>query len=498
MNFWESSTFCESSNSDKSTTSPNSTLRFKATHFNEPLSLKYSNPLGQTLKRPGEVDVIVVGGSLSGLVLAHLLGMEGSTVAVIDPENPSDLGNAAPREMMPLTSDSAVQATAPTHFSSERSSSAHYSRMHSLNAKPCGEGMSAIGMSLLRTLVPTEELFIDKWSYPLFGYRFYDDKRELRNRVPLVFGVQRAMCKRALARVVFSYSNSISIQGMVIKATTDPQGCAVQYSQSVSPSNASAQVIRSKVLVVADGAYSRTLRQFSSTRIKSGAPRFGVRFHVHSGSSDDLVTVCADLANDVRINVLLTPIDNNIINVSLLMPQVTKGKDVALSAAKRVLIRIYSKLPEFLSPPQGRVITSSRSHYYEPRLFAVGDAWEQLDPRGGMGMTHAIISARHAAQVILEFLSGSNSISQSLRQYRDMMEREGAYLRGITQLSSLGLSSWGDSLIGGHIRSSRLSSEILSYLKTSTRGKPLAVLKHGLSFLGRHVESKLSESSLVF
>jgi flavin-dependent dehydrogenase len=70
----------------------------------------------------------------------------------------------------------------------------------------------------------------------------------------------------------------------------------------------------------------------------------------------------------------------------------------------------------------------------------VGDACETLDPCGGFGMTHALISGRIAAECVCRALS-AQARGDELSRYAEEREREVRDIRGFTRLTSYMMGS---------------------------------------------------------
>jgi flavin-dependent dehydrogenase len=117
----------------------------------------------------------------------------------------------------------------------------------------------------------------------------------------------------------------------------------------------------------------------------------------------------------------------------------------------------------------GRVYRSA----YHRSIFIVGDAFRQLDPIGGMGMTQALITGRVAAKTITEMESASPVRAASIAaKHPERMQRAVRRLIGYTSLTywslstSLGRRTIGTQKVGGLAREVLLSMHRPSALTT--------------------------------
>ena len=148
---------------------------------------------------------------------------------------------------------------------------------------------------------------------------------------------------------------------------------------------------------------------------------------------------------DVRIlvqngyEIYLTPVGNGLMNLAVVS---SKRDFSALYSAEgqqfvRKLIRdrwnILLKSVE-RAVPTGPVYSKRRAAV-ENDIFFLGDACEQFDPIGGMGMTHAVQSARIAAECFEQLLLGRCSKSVAAAEYERRRAVAARPLRGFTRLT---------------------------------------------------------------
>jgi flavin-dependent dehydrogenase len=137
------------------------------------------------------------------------------------------------------------------------------------------------------------------------------------------------------------------------------------------------------------------------------------------------------------LEVYCTPVGLNRVNLNVL----TTGEGMAGIGRKRGILELFNRtLDEYgvsgcqYSEILGAIPSGNRLR--APcigSLIAVGDAFESLDPVGGMGMTHAIISGRLAAYGIASSFRDVSLLSRNCAQIR----RKLAPLRQTTMAAAL-------------------------------------------------------------
>ena len=99
--------------------------------------------------------------------------------------------------------------------------------------------------------------------------------------------------------------------------------------------------------------------------------------------------------------------------------------------------------PRLAAGPFGsRLAISHRNN-----IITLGDACENLDPIGGLGMTHALLSAQLAAQALIEILSCHADPEAALRCYQAARLKKARRLRLATQLAHLAVRHCGNPLL---------------------------------------------------
>jgi hypothetical protein len=133
----------------------------------------------------------------------------------------------------------------------------------------------------------------------------------------------------------------------------------------------------------------------------------------------------------------------------------------------------------------GRLGTGRRKAY-SGRIVLVGDAVEQLDPIGGMGMTHALLSSKLLSQRLDKVFRQECDIASAFCAYAEERERAVRPFRAFTSLSYLSLVNFQQLPLVRRVEA-KLLAEYLS--RAIHRPIDLGEAKHSiprqfLSFLG--------------
>jgi flavin-dependent dehydrogenase len=207
----------------------------------------------------------------------------------------------------------------------------------------------------------------------------------------------------------------------------------------------SERVISCKFLIAADGIDSRTLSML-------GVPRVNPR-HIRYGLSSTWQITNGDAGRFVETFLLsggegfFTPVGDGFMNVSFLGSKKLITQLARRDYREKLVAQCSAVLGITLKPhdhPLGAAAVNAgfRAAYLPTGVLAVGDACESFDPVGGMGMTHAVISGRAAADQIALALRGGESLT-ALRSYASQRETAVRGLRGFTHLTGLSLGTWG-------------------------------------------------------
>jgi flavin-dependent dehydrogenase len=335
--------------------------------------------------------VIIVGASLAGAAAAIELGRRGVSVLLVD------------------------KATFPRR-------------------KACGEGLSARGRSELERLgISSAELL--SIGCEVDGYHI-----EHRGTVVEVadsgggLGVPREKIDDLVLRQALG-CQGVSLQsGAVLSSVTRHRGhFEVAWAGGAA---------KSEFLIIADGGRSWSARALGLSAPIIAKPRYGTSssWRITGGSLRPFVTVVLVKGGEVYI----TPLLDGRCNVSVL-----GIKDLVQRASHIDYIRNLLGCSPLLSgltwQPIGMPLGAGplNSGYRASEIdgaFLVGDACETLDPCGGFGMTHALISGRIAGECVERALGGA-SVAEELRRYALEREKAARDMRGFTRMTVVMMGS---------------------------------------------------------
>jgi 2-polyprenyl-6-methoxyphenol hydroxylase-like FAD-dependent oxidoreductase len=337
-----------------------------------------------------QVDVAIIGSSIAGSTVAQVLGSAGVSVALID------------------------KSTFPRR-------------------KPCGEGLSRAGIGILKRLgiwgdpspIPT---------LPYDGYRIVTGSlsRIVEPRNGGGITVSRELLDNHLLNAA---SRHPSVTALL--------GCEVYEVTVKGTVETAAGTIHHTILVLADGANSPTARKLNIPSVRIGPPRAGASaiFKGKFSSAPKHVTIQVGKGYELYA----TPLPDGHLNLSILA-QDSAGINIRTMLLDRTSQReIFDAVGfegELELPPLGRAsLGNVRRTSISPNLFLVGDAAEEFDPIGGMGMTHALHSAEVAAKAILKQLRRGSDSATTPRSYTSERAAHAAPLRRFTQLTGTLLRS---------------------------------------------------------
>lgn len=198
-------------------------------------------------------------------------------------------------------------------------------------------------------------------------------------------------------------------------------------------------------LIVADGARSMTSSQLKIPGLKPrhGDQRWGVTARLQGSFAQPATHV--SLMNHEGLELYCTPLAGERLNISMLggkgFPAVTRDRASLERLLAPILLKIGFKGELVAEPSVAGPVGAQRRPSTHSGVFIVGDACEQFDPVGGMGMTHAIKSGLIAGQLLGAALNEEYSVEQALSRYRHLQSIEAIRLRGFTRLVGLGIRS---------------------------------------------------------
>lgn len=316
-------------------------------------------------------DCIIIGGSLSGSSLALLLGRAGLKVLL------------------------AEKGTFP-------------------KSKPCGEGLSTTGVKIAQHLriLPEENLPYR----PFLGFTLYSGKHSATISHPYSSGVS----------VERSHFDS-ELWNMASKTpgVDTRERCRVTDLHKEHEDHFKISIdgekhhLRSKAVVVAAGGTSSILRSFTRIIRQPKSFRVGMSGHFTGEIAPLMGKVHIFLSKGIEFYV--TPLSENKVNIAVLTESENSShlKELIALASKDIEKRFGLTLNKDKEQRcngrthLGNILRSGR----ESGVFLVGDAIEQFDPIGGMGMTHAFYSAGLASEHLTKGILGRVPMSEALAQY---------------------------------------------------------------------------------
>lgn len=324
-----------------------------------------------------QVDVVIIGASISGSALACFLASQNLSVTIIE-------------------------------------------QSKLLRTKPCGEGLSLRAVETLSLYGVEPELLVPE-APRLNGYRIVRRNRETKFICPAHplkgFGVNRDSFDRAL--------RNKALEEPQVKLVTGKRAQITSVGENHCTVTAGAETLKASFVVIANGP--RFLSRKSNCNYGSSIKMQTAKKDICEG----LVTIF--IKDDCSI--FMTPVGTDCVTVSVL------GKKNAIKrfSSEAGLEHLTTYISEFTgsalfpcSEVTGAVIEGKASiPCYKNRVFVIGDALETLDPAGGLGMTLAIQSAHHLAEAFKKDTPENVS-----KEYLHRIQSELSLLRGSTFYSS--------------------------------------------------------------
>lgn len=303
-------------------------------------------------------DVAIIGASLAGASAAIELGRAGFSVALID------------------------KADFPRR-------------------KPCGEGLSAYGLKQLEYL-GVKHRVLDLPHAPFHGYRIlsYSKSSVIQSPWQGNVGIQRSLLDAELLARALQYPNVHPFLSERVTAVS---------RETVSLTGCS---LRAKRIILACGSTSRLLEKLPCKIRRLGPVRAGMTATFKGNFSSPLRYVTIIL--DRGLEACCTPLAGGRLNVSLLWSKSNFASGHRGYLPPQLAEKIFEECSfngEMELLPRGRAnLGNVRRTSEVATIQLAGDALEEFDPIGGMGMSHALRSGICAAQWARNSLSSAAGV----------------------------------------------------------------------------------------
>ncbi len=346
------------------------------------------------------VSVAVIGASLAGASLALRLARQGIDVAVFD------------------------QSDFPRR-------------------KACGEGLSVLAVQKIAELGLSQDLAALEHA-DFSAYYFHNDSGKAfdihfsRRKGNSLAG--KGISRHLLDQLIISAAtrnDSICFfpEEKIVKISRTSQGFEIYSSR---------RSIKARYLVLACGANSRLPDGLRFPQAESESKRFGLSCEVRAVASEELKPGMVNIFNKAGTQLILTPIAPDRFNMSMISSKSAPKSSIGWRKKNEDLLAKHAVQVELLSEPLGvSSIGRFRRASHSADVFAIGDCLEQFDPVGGMGMTHALVSAEVTANTIARLLHVPKNSARILNDHEDSLRRVKRPLRGFTRLSYLHMAQLG-------------------------------------------------------
>ena len=320
--------------------------------------------------------------------------------------------------------------------------------------KPCGEGLSLSGVKSLERLgIPGSSLR----GQSLRGYRVWSGAHS--SFTPLLddaggekggVGISRKELDQQLFLQCQKEANIALFLGRSVNiAPAEKSG--FEFSREDETSRTS------PILLFAGGAVSRRPPGVATLRSSLDRYAFSREYRVESGVLPPLVQIFLEKEYEVY----LTPLPGAQVNLAIISSK-EKFPELFQNEGQEVIRReLERRLSIALSPRDAALPTGplGNAEYESSRddLWLLGDACEQFDPIGGMGMTHALLSGILAADCLLPAMRGEISLHEAAESYRERRREAARPLRGFTRITMFGLRSLPVSRFSVFLRESLLA-----------------------------------------
>jgi len=402
-------------------------------------------------------DVIIIGGSIAGLGLAYRLSQLGMSALVLEKE------------------------TYPKR-------------------KACGEGLSYQGVQIIEDW-GLGNSFHKLPHCPFHSYKVHSryskcltseikQLNESSSSGILGIGIKREVLDELFLEALKSIKNDNVMTKSTVTKVDIESDCIKVFVGEEETGKCTKRIFEGRFLVIADGARSKTAQRMNIPYVSQQETRYASSFRLRSinilppessaPERDPLDSVHIILEDGIQT--CITQVDKNTLNVSSLTDksgiQKLKSETSRDSLIKRISLELgfngeIVDQPIFIGPVNKR----RRVAHFGSRVILIGDALEQLDPIGGMGMSHALISAQNAAVALKNILQGSQSPDIDLKRYARDQERSARLLRGFTCLTYLDLVRYEEFPIIRRFDNSKLSRLVAKSIQANSK------LVNGPSFI---------------
>ena len=349
---------------------------------------------------PGELtteyDVIIIGASMTGASLAYALGNAGVRTALID------------------------KKTFPRW-------------------KPCGEGLSNIATTHLRKIGLLETVLnLPHTKIPF--YRIHIGP--LKIKIP-VFGFSKTFLGKANILGINRSELDFSLISRAIKTNSveffdDEHILSSPIQQGLI--NTSKRSVTGKYVVIAAGNNHSFKENYCFTQ---GKDRFGLSTHLTLANPHNINSV--EIITKKHLQLFITPISTTKINLSALGSQ----KEIKALAQDEFKPAIEFITKEFgLGTFQTSKILGAgpfgrrADKRVSGKTILLGDAYESLDPVGGMGMTQGIISASTLADALISIVKKGVDPDFALKNWESELTKKLSPLKAFTGLVALVLDKF--------------------------------------------------------
>ncbi len=383
------------------------------------------SPSKYSCNMSSEVDVIIVGASLAGASLALRLGRSGYSSVLVD------------------------KASFP-------------------RKKACGDGLSTLGLVELSLLgvdirrAPVPQM-------PFLGFNFFERNRKSALRIVSDdsagvhgIGIERYYLDQLVLQSALATGQVEAVLGGVYELGTDQ---AVTHWISTRRGT-----FRSRHLVFATGGLSALPDSFGMLMKDNQKVRYGTKVNIRLNGMNQPGTEHVSIYLGGKFQACCTPVSRDTISISI-MTRAQEAQLVQKQGLAATIDEILSQTGidgEISGAPIGCANIGRFERVPKMRnLFTVGDAIRQLDPIGGMGMTHALVSSRVVASTIQESLHHRTSARISDAQHAKHLQRETRKLAAYSQLSYWSLVATAKFPLSSSMRCSSLARDVMRTMHKS-------------------------------